>query len=268
MTCEHFYYMSEPILLSTNTPLSLHCDNLDKTFGGVKALAKVSLSLPRKGIVAIIGPNGAGKSTLLNAWTGFVRPDDGRCVVDNKEITWLPPYKIARHGIARTFQDMRLIRQMSVLENVMLARPKQRGERLWAALIRICYKSEESRNREQACEILRFVGLAEKAHELAGELSYGQQKLLAFACCLATEAHILLLDEPIAGVHPEMAERILGLMKQLGEQSKLIVFIEHDISAVKRSADHIIVMDAGRVIAAGSPSDVLERPEILEAYVG
>jgi ABC-type branched-subunit amino acid transport system ATPase component len=157
---------------------------------------------------------------------------------------------------------------MSVLDNVMLARPSQRGEQLFYAVFKFGVAAEEVRNRKGAMRWLEFVGLADKAKEPAGELSYGQQKLLTIACCLATEARILLLDEPVAGVDPEMVSRILDLLSRLRGQGKLVVFIEHDIAAVRKIADHVIVMDAGRIIAQGQPSKVLEQPEIMEAYLG
>ncbi|MCK4658568.1 MAG: ABC transporter ATP-binding protein [Phycisphaerae bacterium] len=247
---------------------TLCCESLSKSFDGVQALEKVGVCFPTSGIAAVIGPNGAGKTTLINVLTGFLRPEAGRCLFGNREITRLAPHRIARLGIARTFQDLRLIQQVSVLDNVMLARPNQRGERLLPALLRFGVAEEETRNREEAMRTLRFVGLEEKASDPAGELSYGQQKLLTLACCLATEARVLLLDEPVAGVHPEMVEQILGLLRRLRDEGKLIVFIEHDIAAVRQVADVVIVMDNGQVIAQGPPSEVLERPEIMEAYVG
>ncbi len=232
------------------------------------ALADVRLEFPASGIVAIIGPNGAGKTTLLNVLTGFLRTESGRFFLDGQELTRLAPHKVARQGLARTFQDLRLIQQVPVLENVMLARPNQKGERLWYALFRFGVAAEEARNREAALRWLRFVGLEEKAQEPAGELSYGQQKLLTLACCLATESPILLLDEPVAGVHPEMIAKILGLLRELKAMGKLVVFIEHDLAAVRQVADLVIVMDGGRIIAQGPPGEVLERPEIMEAYIG
>lgn len=246
---------------------AIHCCGLSKSFDGLCALRDVNLKFPSSGIVAIVGPNGAGKTTLLNIFTGFLRPDAGRCFLGDCEITGLAPHRIAQLGVARTFQDLRLIQQVSVLENLMLARPDQRGERLLYALLRFGVAKEEAGNREAALRLVRLVGLEQKASEPAGELSYGEQKLLTLACCLATEARILLLDEPVAGVHPAMAARILELLRQLREQAKLIIFIEHDIGAVRQVADHVIVMDEGRVIAEGPPSDVLERPEILEAHL-
>ena len=247
---------------------TIRCHRLCKSFDAVYAVTDVTLELPETGVVAIIGPNGAGKTTLLNLLTGFLRPDSGRCILGGQEITQLAPHRIARLGVGRTFQDLRLIEQVSGLENVMLARPNQRGEGLLAALLRFGVAKEEAANRQEAMRLLRFVGLADKAAELAGKLSYGEQKLLTIACCLATEARILFFDEPVTGVHPEIAGQILDLLCRITDNGKLVVFIEHDISAVRRVADLVIVMDDGRVIIQGPPSEVLERPEILEAYVG
>lgn len=247
---------------------SFCCENLSKSFDGVHAVEGVSLDFPAAGIAAIIGPNGAGKTTLLNILTGFIRPNTGRCFLGDTDTTHMAPHCIARLGVARTFQDLRLISQVSVLENVMLARPHQRGERLLPALLRFGVAAEEKMNRERAMSLLEFVGLSEKTIELAGELSFGQQKLLTLACCLATEARLLLLDEPVAGVAPEMVARILDLLRQLRDDGKLIVFIEHDIEAVRQAADVVIVMDDGKVIAQGPTREVLERPEIMEAYLG
>ncbi|SRR6266481_3635846 len=240
---------------------------LSKSFDGVRALSQLDFEFPSKGITSIIGPNGAGKTTLINVLTGFIRPDAGQCFLGKREITHLPPHRIAMLGVARTFQDLRLVLQVPVLDNVMLARPNQRGETLLGALIRIGVASEEAENRDEADRLLRFVGLEAKTNDLAGELSYGQQKLLTLACCLATQARVVLLDEPVAGVHPDMAEQILDLLRKLRDDGKVIVFIEHDISAVREVADHVIVMDHGRIRAQGEPKDVLERPEIMEAYL-
>jgi ABC-type branched-subunit amino acid transport system ATPase component len=248
--------------------LPLRCKNLSKSFDGVRALADVSLEFPRSGVAAIIGPNGAGKTTLLNAITGFLRPDAGKCFLGDRILTGLPAHEIARLGIARTFQDLRLITQVSVLENVLVARPNQRGERLLNALFRFGVAAEEQENRTQAMRWLRFVGLDAIAKDFASELSYGQQRLLSLACCLATDADTLLLDEPVSGIQPNRIEQILNLLRELRDLGKRIVFIEHNIASVRAIADSVIVMDHGRVVAQGKPSDVLERPEIIEAYVG
>jgi len=246
---------------------TFRCNGLNKTFEGVHALIGLDLEFPTSGITAIIGPNGAGKTTLINVLTGFLRPDLGHCFLGEHETTELLPYQVARLGVARTFQDLRLIFQVSVLDNVLLARQHQIGERLLGALLQFGIANEEARNRDAAIRLLQFVGLEEKINELAGELSYGQQKLLTLACCLATEAKILFLDEPVAGVHPEMASRILFLLRQLREDGKLVIFIEHNIGIVREVADLVIVMDAGKIIAQGPPSEVLERHEIMEVYL-
>lgn len=246
---------------------SFRCKGLSKSFDGVRAVADLDLQFPSSDITSIIGPNGAGKTTLINLLTGFVRADAGQCFLGKHDITRRAPDYIARLGVARTFQDLRLILQVPILDNMMLARPHQRGETLIGALLRIGIAKEEMQNRDEAMRLLKFVGLEEKANDLAGEMSYGQQKLLTLACCLATEARILLLDEPVAGVHPEMAEKILDLMRKLRDEGKLILFIEHDMSAVRRIADHVIVMDHGKVRAQGPPKEVLESQEIMEAYL-
>ena len=246
---------------------SLRCVGLEKSFDGVRALSDLSINFSSGRITAIIGPNGAGKTTLINILTGFVRPDIGKCLLGKREISGLSPHRIAQLGIGRTFQDVRMIWKVPVFENVMLARPQQRGETLFRALLRLGVRQEEDQNYQEVISLLGVVGLEEKTQQLAGQLSYGQQKLLSLACCLAMEAKILLLDEPVAGVHPDMATKILNLLRTLRNLGKLIVFIEHDISAVRAVADHVVVMDHGQVIAQGVPGEVLERAEILEAYL-
>jgi ABC-type branched-subunit amino acid transport system ATPase component len=245
-----------------------HCEGLTLSFGGVQALSNVSLRFAPREISAIIGPNGAGKTTLINVLSGFLRPDTGRCFLGNIETTYLAPHLVARLGLARTFQDLRLIFNTSALENVLLARPHQKGEMLLRALLRYSMRTDESRNTQAALSLLKFVGLEDSALELAGELSYGQQKLLTVACCFATEARVLLLDEPVAGVHPEMASRILSLLQELRNSGRLVVLVEHDIDAVRQIADSVIAMDEGKVVAVGTPKDVLEDPRIVEAYLG
>lgn len=244
------------------------CQHLSKSFGGVHALVDLCLELPVKGITALIGPNGAGKTTLLNILTGLLRPNSGNCYLGKQEITQSPPHQIARMGVARTFQDLRLIMQISVLDNVLVACPNQRGERLLPAMLRLGVGKEEAQNREKAMDLLRFIGLETQKNELAGGLSYGQQKLLTLACCLATQANILLLDEPVTGVAPQMVVKILELLRSLSYQGKAIVFIEHDIDAVRQIADQVIVMDDGKIVAQGPSAEVLEKPEIMEAYLG
>ncbi len=245
----------------------LEIQNLIKTFDGIRAVDGVSLTVAPQQIVAIIGPNGAGKTTLFNLCTGFLRPDGGAIWFNGRDLTRLPPHRIALLGIARTFQDLRLIRQMSVLENVLLAMPHQAGEGLWGAVWGRRSVREERVNREQAMHWLEFVGLVDKADDLAEALSYGQQKLLSLACCLGTGAETLMLDEPVAGVELATTERILDYIHRLPSLGKTIVFIEHNLSAVQTVADWVIVMDEGKKIAEGTWEQVSQEATVLEAYL-
>jgi ABC-type branched-subunit amino acid transport system ATPase component len=240
---------------------------LEKKFDGVPALAGLTLQLPPSGITALIGPNGAGKTTLINVLTGFEKPDSGCWYFGGRDVSALPPHEIARLGVARTFQDLRLIREMSALENVMLARPRQEGEKFWRALVGARACREEVRCREAGLAVLQRVGLVRVAGERAGDLSYGQQKLLALACCVATDARLLLLDEPIAGLDPKAASDVVDIIQRLREEGKVVIFVEHDIASVHQLADEVVVMGDGRVIAQGPASEILAKPEIMETYL-
>lgn len=246
----------------------LVCKGIGKSFDGFRAIDDVSVEFSGGGVTALIGPNGAGKTTLLNLLTGFLRPDTGRYWIRGEEVQGLAPDRIARLGVARTFQELRIIRELSVLENVLLACPSQTGETFLGAVLRHRVGLEESRNKETAMGLLQRVGLVEHASRPAGNLSYGQQKLLTLACCLATDAPILLLDEPLAGVHPTTVTTVLELLAELAKEREVVLFVEHDISAVRRAAERVVVMDHGSVIADGAPDDVLSRAEIMDAYVG
>ncbi|MBC6952115.1 ABC transporter ATP-binding protein [candidate division KSB1 bacterium] len=250
------------------TDALLTVSNLSKTFDGLKAVEDFSCTIAKSKIVGLIGPNGAGKTTVFNIITGFLAADAGEIHYAGKNITRLPPYRIAHNGIVRTFQDLRLIASLPVIENILLARQKQTGEN-WLATFALRKKvlKEEHENRQIALDILNQVGLANKHEHLAGALSYGQQKLLTLACCLAAEADLLLLDERVSGVHPSMIEKMLALMAQLAASGKTILFIEHNLDVVMQVSDHVIVMDAGRKIMEGRPEAVKNDPEILEAYL-
>ena len=180
----------------------------------------------------------------------------------------LPPYRISRAGVARTFQNLRLIRQISVLENVLLAFPDQPGERLGNVFFRWkTSRTREAANRRLAMSLLGDAGLSEKADDPAEALSYGQQKLLSLVCCLAAGAELLLLDEPVAGIAPAMIEKILTMIQDLPKQGKSVVFIEHNLEAVMQVCDRVIFMDAGRKISEGTPEQVRNDPRVIEAYI-
>jgi branched-chain amino acid transport system ATP-binding protein len=252
------------------TLLGIRCERLSKRFNGLKALREVSLSLPRPGIVGVVGPNGSGKTTLLNVLTGFLAPDEGRWFIDEKEGTRRPPYAIARLGVSRSFQDVRLAGRVTVLENLLLALSPLNRETIGAALIGF-FRKELRREQslvKSALELLHVVGLGEMAKHEARALSYGQRKLLALACCMARETEVILLDEPLAGVHPELIGRIIGLMQGLASEGKLIVFVEHDLDSVRSVADQVVAMNAGRVLAQGATAEVLGQSDLFRAYTG
>lgn len=246
---------------------SIECTSVTKAFNNVRALNEFSVRWDGQGISAIIGPNGAGKTTLLNVLSGFVRPDRGEVRINGHLIGGMRVEAIPRLGLARTFQTPRVYGGASVLQNVVIASPGPGALRALAECWRCTKRTEGVTRAIEAVRALRAVDLADVRDERAGNLSFGQQKLLALACCLATGARILLLDEPVAGVHPELVTKILDLLGEIREAGKLIIFIEHDLAAVRQIADRVIVMDEGHVIADGIPADVLARPEIMEAYV-
>ena len=246
----------------------LQIDGLRKTFDGIFALDDFSCAVGKGEIVGLIGPNGAGKTTLFNVATGFLRPEHGRIAYKGRRLHGQPPYRISRAGIARTFQNLRLIRQISVLENALLAFPDQPGERLGNIFFRwkAC-RTREAENRRTAMSLLADAALAEKADDPAEALSYGQQKLLSLVCCLATRAELLLLDEPVAGIAPAMIDKILTIIRALPTQGKTVVLIEHNLDAVMQVCDRVIFMDAGRKISEGTPEQVRNDPRVIEAYI-
>jgi branched-chain amino acid transport system permease protein len=246
----------------------LTVNGLDKRFDGVRALTEFSMELRRGEVLGIIGPNGAGKTTAFNVIGGFISPEKGRVVVGGKDITHAPPYRIARLGVSRTFQNLRLLRQLSVLDNVLACFQDQPGEKLRNVFFRWrgC-RRREADNRKEAMALLEEVRLADKGESPAEALSYGQQKLLSLVCCLAAGADVLLLDEPVAGIAPEMTERILGLIRDLPSRGKSVILIEHDMDAVAQVCDRVIFMDAGRKVCEGTSDEVREDPRVIEAYL-
>lgn len=240
----------------------------NKSFDGTVALKDFSIEIPYNSITGIIGPNGAGKTTLFNSITGFLALDTGQIIFKNRSFNNLKPYQIARLGIIRTFQNLRLIKRLSVMDNILLAFQKQTGERLvniflFPGLI----KKQESENYEKARNLLTFMGIEEKENELVDDLSYGQQKMVSLACCLAAGADLLLLDEPVAGINPETTEKILKVLRELPEKDKTVVIIEHNIDAVIQICDSLVFMDEGRKIAEGDPEKVRNDSAVIEAYL-
>jgi branched-chain amino acid transport system ATP-binding protein len=252
----------------TAEPL-LRVVDVHKHFGGIAALRGVSLDVPAGLVYGLIGPNGSGKTTLFNVITGFVRADSGSVTFDGRPIVKMTPDAVARLGICRTFQASLCPGRMTVMENMLLAPHGQAGEALHALLFhRIRVKTEERSHLERARALLAMVNLADKEDEYAANLSGGQKKLLVLAQALMAGPRLILLDEPVAGVHPVLAEEIAGIIRRLKDQGHNFLIVEHNMSFIRRTCDAISVLDAGRVIAEGNPEDVLSRDHVLSAYLG
>lgn len=246
----------------------LEIKNLDKSFGKLKAVDNCSFNVGENTITSLIGPNGAGKSTVFNIINSLSKPDSGIIYFKGEPITELETYQIARLGITRTFQLIRLFPKLTVLENLMLAK-RFEGEKLRNLIFKPrTVKNEEKSNKELCQEFLKIVGLQEKQHLEAGSLSYGQQKLLEIARALATEADLIMLDEPVAGVNPVLGDKIKNVLLKLKKHGKTILLIDHDMKFVMSLSDKIIVLDQGHEIAEGKPAQIKKNPRVLEAYLG
>ena len=248
----------------------LRVDDVVKRFGGLAAVDGATLEVEERSITALIGPNGAGKTTLFNIVSGFVRPDAGSIELDGERIDRRPPHAVARRGLVRTFQTPKALTRMSVLDNMLLAGPRQPGEHAWRLVATPrAGRRRELELRQRALELLRLVGLDRHAGDYAGTLSGGQRKLLELTRALMTEPRLLLLDEPMAGVNPTLARGLLERICALRDEEGLtFLLVEHDLDVVMSVSDRVIVMNEGRVIAAGSPAEVRSNPLVVDAYLG
>ena len=245
-------------------------ENLSKSFGGLRAVNGCSFAVRSGTITGLIGPNGAGKTTVFNLLTGFVHPNAGKVLLQDEEITGLPPYRIFQKGIARTFQIPREFKEMTVLENLMLAPLVQSGERIWDPFFRPwrVRRQEDSINK-RAGEVLEFLGLQALRDELAGNLSGGQKKLLELAKTMMIKPKLVMLDEPGAGVNRTLLKKLAESIERLrDEEGATFLLIEHDMDFVMRLCNPVIVMSEGKKLAEGEPAEVQSNEQVLEAYLG
>ena len=240
---------------------ALQTVDISKTFGVVRAVDELSIAIPRRGMTSVVGPNGSGKSTLVNLLSGVLPLDGGLVIIDGVGLRVVKAHENPAHGITRTFQEVRLFEQISVWDNIMVVLTK-RG--IFPALMERMKPSY----RERARTILQSVGLWEKRNDLAMNLSYGQRKLLEIGRAMVLDVNTHLFDEPFAGLFPQMMERVKVIMKQMRDEGNTIIFISHNMEIVREMSDHLIVLDSGKLLAEGDVDEVLNRPEVIEAYLG
>lgn len=240
---------------------ALEIKKLNKHFGGVRAVNNLSIEFKAGEITGIVGPNGSGKSTLVNLLTGIFAFDSGAVLVGGVSLKKIAPYDVAQYGITRTFQDVQLFEQMSVLDNLLVVLTERN---VWGAL----REQHTDLHLARAKELLLQVGLWEKRNALAHNLSYGQRKLLEVARALAMNAQIYLFDEPFAGMFSEMTKIVSEILQNLRTQGKVVILIEHNMDLIRKLSNHLVVMDAGELLSEGKPEKVLAEAAVIEAYLG
>ncbi|XFA73321.1 ABC transporter ATP-binding protein [Thermosynechococcaceae cyanobacterium Okahandja] len=248
----------------------LALDGVSRSFGGLKAVDRVSLRVEEGEIFGIIGPNGAGKTTLFNLLTGLIPLSSGEIYFRQQRLSQAKPHQIAALGIGRTFQNIRLFKEMTVWQNVRLGQHRHEVSQFWAHLLHTpLVRQQQQRLGDRARELLYWLDLYDRRHELAGHLSYGEQRRLEIARALALQPSLLLLDEPAAGMNPAEKQGLCELIRRLHEAFALtIILIEHHVPLVMNLCDRIAVLDFGQLIALGDPLTVKNDPKVIEAYLG
>lgn len=249
--------------------LAVEAKNVVKTFGSLRAVDDVSFGVEEKSITILIGPNGSGKTTMINVMAGFYAPDSGKVFFEGKDITGLPPHKIYRLGLARTFQIPALFSHLNVLENVLVAKKDHPGETFSRSILRRFWSADEKAATEQAFKILDLVGLSHMWDKPADSLSGGQMKLLEIGRALMSGARLILLDEPISGVNPTLAHDIFAkLVSMKSDLGITFLVIEHRLDIALTYVDSVVAMAYGKFIAAGKPQMVMSNPTVIDAYLG
>ncbi|MEO8328523.1 MAG: ABC transporter ATP-binding protein [Candidatus Nanopelagicales bacterium] len=246
----------------------LIADGVTRRFGGLTAVDVGHVEIQRGAITALIGPNGAGKTTFFNLLTGFDQPDEGTWLFNDQPINGVPPYKVARRGMVRTFQLTKVLSKLTVIENMRLGATQQRGEHLFYGIIKGLWGAQEREITARADDLLARFQLDTKREDFAGSLSGGQRKLLEMARSLMVEPELVMLDEPMAGVNPALTQSLLSHVKDLREQGMTVLFVEHDMDMVRDISDWVIVMAQGQIIAEGPPQAVMADTRVIDAYLG
>ncbi len=246
----------------------LIADHITRTFGGLTAVNVAHLEVQRGSITALIGPNGAGKTTFFNLLTGYDSPNSGTWSFNGLALNGVPPHKVARLGMVRTFQLTKALYRLTVLENMALGARGQKGESVFASLFPWLWRAQEEEIQKKAISILTNFKLIDKKDDFAAALSGGQRKLLEMARALMVEPEMVMLDEPMAGVNPALKQSLLEHIKELRNEGRTVLFVEHDMDMVHEISDWVVVMSQGEVIAEGTPASVMKNEHVIEAYLG